>query len=891
MNMKLRNTLLSTLLLTSTLTAVRAADTARFPLILPWDDATPSVTSVAYLNATQAGANGFIGAHGGHFYDEKGHRVRFVGVNMVAGANFPDKITAEKVAARLQKYGVNIVRLHHADAIWAKPGIIDSTQPDKQHLSKDALDRLDYFVYQLKLRGIYANINLHVSREFGAADGLPQTDLLHNVIGFDKAVDFYDTRMIALQKDYARDLLTHFNPYTKTRYVEEPCVAVVEINNENSLLGEAWNGTLDRLPPYYTAELATLWNGWLRRKYGDTTNLKRAWGAADKPFGPNLLQNALFEQGAIKWNVEQNAPPAEAKLSLPDDAEPPDGVKGRVARLIVGQLGAQNWHLQFHQTGLDLTEGEPYTVTFYARADRPRPLPVYVGVDRDDYHHAGLDTTVQVGKSWTRYQMTFLAARPLANHNRLTFVLGDALGTVDLSGVSLRPGGEYQFPPDASVTSGSVPLGHPTGNPAGQDWIAFLMDVERAYIETMRGYVKDTLKTRANVTGSQVLWGGVGGIIRESEEDFCDNHNYWQHPTFPHKDFNISDFVIQNTSLTRDTGGGSLAELARYRVANKPYTVSEYAHPAPNEYRAESLPMAFAFAAVQDWDGIYLFDYQDDNEAWAANRLTGFFHADSDPALMAFLPAAALMFRRFDVPYAHRESRLHVGASDAPGLMAKNGQSVTPLWQDQGVMGLDSMDERLSVAIDPKGSTPLRPRAKSATNSTQAGANDTGGEHDLGSAIRWTGQGTDKAIFRVDAPSSKALIGYLGGQTAQVSGWEAQTDAGGANFAVLTLSALDGKPTEQSRSLLLTALSSVENSGMTWNATRTSLTGWGTGPTLARTPTAAVHITNRATRMTVYALDATGKRLAEIPADLRDGVLTFNLRPEHKTVWYEIKAG
>ena len=70
-----------------------------------------------------------------------------------------------------------------------------------------------------------------------------------------------------------------------------------------------------------------------------------------------------------------------------------------------------------------------------------------------------------------------------------------------------------------------------------------------------------------------------------------------------------------------------------------------------------------------------------------------------------------------------------------------------------------------------------------------------------------------------------------------------------------------------------------------------ALTSWGSGPTLARTPDTTVHISTRAARMTVYALDATGKRLAEIPATLRDGVLTFTVRPEHKTVWYEIKAG
>ena len=106
----------------------------------------------------------------------------------------------------------------------------------------------------MKLHGIYVNINLHVAREFGAADGFPETEATGH--DFDKAVDFFEPRMIELQKNYARDLLTHLNPYTKTRYVEEPAVAVVEINNENTLLGEAWGSKLDNLPPHYKAELA-----------------------------------------------------------------------------------------------------------------------------------------------------------------------------------------------------------------------------------------------------------------------------------------------------------------------------------------------------------------------------------------------------------------------------------------------------------------------------------------------------------------------------------------------------------------------------------------------------------------------------------------------------------
>ena len=864
----------------------QAADTDRFPFALPWDDATPTLTSMAGLNPTPAGANGFITAQRGHFYDEKGRRVRFMGVNMAASANFPDKATAEKVAARLHKYGINIARIHHADAEWANPNIFDKAFKDKQHLSADSLDRLDYFVYQLKLHGIYVNINLHVAREFGAADGFPETEGLHD---FDKAVDFFEPRMIELQKNYARDLLTHLNPYTKTRYAEEPAVAIVEINNENTLLGEAWGSKLDDLPPHYKAELVGLWNAWLRRKYSDTEGLKRAWSAADKPFGPNLLQNARFEQGAIRWNVEMNTPPAAARLTLPEEVAVPDGVEGRVARLSVTKLGAQNWHLQFHQGGLDFVEGEPYTLAFWARADKPRKMPTYTGLDKADYHHTGLDATADLTTDWKPYTFRFTATRPLANHNRLTFVLGDALGDIDLAGITLRAGAENELPANLSVSANNVPLSHPVNTPAGQDWIAFLMDTERGYMTTMRDYLKNDLKLKANLTGSQDSWAGLGGAARESLFDFADNHAYWEHPNFPHQAWDPKDWNIANTPMTRSATGGTLPDLARYRLANKPYTISEYHHPAPNEFRVEAVPLLAAFAAVQDWDGFYLFDYHAEQGNWNGDKIRGYFDVDSDPAIMAFLPAAALMFQRYDVPFAHRESRLHVARPDVPGLMAKNGASIAAEWQDVGISDLESLDTRLSVMVDAEKTGEKKPQRILQPGEIRPGELIT--PPDTRGALRWTDQGTDRALFCANAPSSKVIVGYVGGQTVQVGGWEIQAASGGRNFAAFALSSLDGKPTEQSNSLLLTALCNVENQNMGWNATRTSVGDqWGTGPTQALTPTATIHITTQFKRPVVYALDATGKRSHEIASGVENGVLTFTISPEQKAVWYEIKG-
>ena len=181
------------------------------------------------------------------------------------------------------------------------------------------------------------------------------------------------------------------------------------------------------------------------------------------------------------------------------------------------------------------------------------------------------------------------------HHGRVAFTLGNQTGTVWIADLRVKPGAE-----GAGLTTGSVADGqdrrHPDLGDEAQhaDWIAFLADTERAYAEEMRGYLKDTLHVHANVICSQISWGGLTGLNREANMDFADNHAYWQHPSFPAPAWDANDWTIGNTSMVTDLangGGGTLRDLAEYRVAGKPYSVSEYNHPAPNDFQAETVPV------------------------------------------------------------------------------------------------------------------------------------------------------------------------------------------------------------------------------------------------------------------------------------------------------------
>ena len=203
-----------------------------------------------------AGKHGFVKVKDGHFYFEDGTRAKFWGTNLCFNACFPTHKQAEMLAERIAYFGFNAVRLHHMDFYFEPKGIFEDTAPaykDPQMkktgiLSKAQLDKLDYLIYQLKIRGIYVDMNLLVARHFTEADGIKDAGKLGMAA---KPYSMFDRKLIILQKQYAKDLLTHLNPYTKLKYCDDPVVGLVEIINETSL--NKFNPS--KAPKYYQEQL------------------------------------------------------------------------------------------------------------------------------------------------------------------------------------------------------------------------------------------------------------------------------------------------------------------------------------------------------------------------------------------------------------------------------------------------------------------------------------------------------------------------------------------------------------------------------------------------------------------------------------------------------------
>lgn len=211
--------------------ADRTDTSAWTPFTLPWDT---SAVDLSFLNAGPAGKHGFLQVRDERFVFEDGTPAGFWGTNFTAEQNLPPHRDAEIIARRLARCGVNMVRIHQADAGYATDNLF---RTDRKHtrtrtLDPSSLDRLDYLVAQLKSSGIYVYFDLLSTRVFDPADGVASAEKLE--LG-GKPYTNFDEHLIGLQQEFAKQLLTHVNPYTKRAYVDEPALAMIALVNENDL--------------------------------------------------------------------------------------------------------------------------------------------------------------------------------------------------------------------------------------------------------------------------------------------------------------------------------------------------------------------------------------------------------------------------------------------------------------------------------------------------------------------------------------------------------------------------------------------------------------------------------------------------------------------------------
>ncbi|NMA45394.1 MAG: hypothetical protein GX945_02415 [Lentisphaerae bacterium] len=860
-----------------------------------------------------AGSDGFLAAKGIHFVDGRSRRRRFLGTNICFGGCFPEsKDDAEAVAAALARFGINSVRMHYVHHAFP---------PQRRYSSPDSfiepvqLDRFDYLVHQLQKRGIYIYMQLNIARKFGAAAGFENADQLP---WYNNGLDHFEPRMIALQKKFHRDFMTHVNPYSGRAYKDDPGIVTLEIANENSVVNAWYSSRYDlaNLPEPYGSLFTGLWNDWLAKKYANSGAMKAAWQMANVQLGDEMIADGAMA-GDIKnaeetaWGFQQDGGSVSTWEVL--DAPAGDAGPARFARLKVDKIGFTPNIPQFYRSNLVVRKVQPYTLSFKLRLDKPAPLSVRLSQDHNPWHVAGFRTRITNADSvWQDYRYTFLANM---DDDKVRLVFADFTpGVIDIADISLRPGACFTWPAGISLEQRSVPL--PKDADLGlfprchEDFAAFLHDIENSYYQDLYSHLKNDIGVRQLVTGTQLQY-GFSSV--QARMDYCDNHSYWNHPIFPAKAWDGKHWYLNNTSLVNHLPalpGRTLANLANARIHGKPLTISEYDHPNSNFYSAEGNLILAANAAFQDWAGFYQFAWTHSREYWRST-IPPTFDMCSANAKLAHLPACYAMFVRGDVQAGPvstayvlpsrlsdeitavaRAKNAHVvgraGNEDSMALALGffSGQHVAecgPLHMPAGVRVVDdwqALSEKQRAMLDQK-----------------CIRNDTG-------ELVWDFQQSDAGFFTVDTPNTKVFTGFVRGRRFEYKGLSIIPGKNRLDWFSLSLTN-STPPTGKAGAAealapgryLLAATGLNHNSDAVVRdigKTRIAVSEFyggsnGKAPILAEGISAELILKGIVpARVQAFALDGYGERMQAVAIGAADDSALIRISPEYKTLWYEL---
>ncbi len=847
-----------------------------FNFYLPPTD-TANSEFISLLPDYKIGTNDFVTVDKEGHFSVNGKRIRFWGANLVAGGAFPSKNDAWFIAGRLRKMGFNLIRFHHLDNPWGNESLFQYGQ-DTRHLNPTTLDNLEYLIYQLKNNGIRANINLNVSRAFNSKDGVAGADSVANMF---KGVTVFDPQLIYLEKEYARQLLTHRNPYTGLELVNDPVMAMVEVINENSLYRMWRDGELKpitlggQLLYRHSHMLDTMWNSYLKKKYPSAAALAASWDTGiTNADTANLIYNGNFEDpfNTSGWIMELHE---TAQASMQRDSSTKYGGKYS-EKITVTNVTGTAWHIQWKNVGFFLKKDSVYMVTFAAKADSSSNINLTLMRDNSPYtYYSGSDFSLDT--EWNTYSFTFKSPEDNAGYGRLSFSFY-VKGSYWFDDISLK----------RAIIKGLLPGEDPDSNSVKRidysdcprysanrvkDMSDFYIKLQTDFFNNMKSYLHDTLGVKVPVVGTN--WNiGAGDLISQSVMDYIDNHSYWDHPSFPGIPWSPTDWYIQNLPMVQSSSGGTIPGLfGGVGMKGKPFTISEYNHAYPNIYQTEGVLFLSAYSSFHGVDGIMFFDYEGSENSWSSDYIGGYFDLDRNSAMMALMPSCSYAFRNGLISEAKETVYLDY-TRDTVLILPKINSSYAPSYFSQKLALIHDVRNESFNSSSSSNFSELNPQIDPPfITDTKEIEYNTNGLLSVGTK-RFIGMSGFLNSFAPEQIKNLTLNGADG-------------------FGTLTWLSLTGDSLNVSRKSLLTVSSFQSNTGMVWDGTSTVHDNWGSAPTIISPLSVDLVLNVSADSLKVFPLDERGNKVTGQFYLLKSDNNLFDVKLNQntdKTLWYGIEA-
>ena len=292
---------LLTLFLASLFAHTYGQSPGTWPFAYPDDSKPGSLLDLRWMNEKTAGESGFIhlSQDGRSFVKGDGTAIRFWPVCGYGYRLRPDEMKAQ--ARFFAKMGINMVRIHGSLSPKGKGKSITGYDADE-------IDHIQQYVAALKSEGIYVTIS-----PFWANGGHSGAESSWN-LGYSDGEDiwgllFFDESLRDAYKGWIKHLYLDNNPYTGIPLAKDPAVAIVQIQNEDSLLFWTFQG----IKPAQKRALGKKFGDWLIKKYGSASAVKAQWEGAGQQgddwntVTPTMLDTWVLTQpqvGAMKTRTD-----------------------------------------------------------------------------------------------------------------------------------------------------------------------------------------------------------------------------------------------------------------------------------------------------------------------------------------------------------------------------------------------------------------------------------------------------------------------------------------------------------------------------------------------------------------------------------------------------------
>ena len=376
----------------------------------------------------------------------------------------------------------------------------------------------------------------------------------------------------------------------------------------------------------------------------------------------------------------------------------------------------------------------------------------------------------------------------------------------------------------------------------------FLEETEERFVARVARFLREEMKCRALITDMNgVHHPASSQLARARAMDYVDEHFYVGGPWCFAGGYDLpSRSRMAHVNYVRSPND-LVPRVVFHRVFGKPFTVTEFNYPAPDDCRAAAGLICGSLAALQDWAGVWRFAWSHGLKALANPAAKSMYYMDvsGDPAMLASERAAVCLFLRGDLaplaetrPVTLCERRIR---SLAPPFAPYETADTALAWRAR--VGTDFGDNEHA------------PDATGLANGTVQTDSSNG-------------------VFTVASP--RTCGGFSDGAEIRAGALAAQPDS----FAAIWASTLDGKPFDTTRRILVTHMTDVRQTDMEFEEKGDAgrdLIGWGRLPHLIRAGKADIALRVTPGKWAVFALNPDGTRAAQIPctATNDDGLFRF----------------